>query len=84
MHQGFQKYQIKSWDNEIIVGEFYKEELQKTLVTQDSETLYEVEKEIERRTVGGKKNRRVEVLVKWLGWSKRFNTWIPESQLSDI
>ena len=84
MHQGFQKYQIKSWDNESIVGEFYKEELQKTVVTEDDTEKYEVEEELERRTVGPKGHRRTEVLVKWLGWPKRFNTWIPESQLTDL
>ena len=84
MHQGFQKYQIKSWDNEEITGEFYKQELQKVLVKSDDEITYEVEAELKRRTVGPKNNRRIEVLVKWLGWPKRFNTWIPESQLSDL
>ena len=50
----------------------------------DDEITYEVEAELKRRTVGPKNNKRTEVLVKWLGWSKRFNTWIPESQLSDL
>ena len=84
MHQGFQKYQIKSWDNESIVGEFYTEELQKAIIQGDDKAIYEVEEEIKRRTVGPKNNRRVEVLVKWLGWSKKYNSWIPESQLSDV
>ena len=84
MHQGFQKYQIKTWDNEEITGEFYRQELQKVTVKSDDEITYEVEAELKRRTVGPKNNKRTEVLVKWLGWSKRFNTWIPESQLSDL
>ena len=84
MHQGFQKYQIKSWENESIVGEFYKEELQKIILPGADEITYEVEHEIKRRTVGGKNNRRVEVYVKWLGWHKRYNSWIPESQLTDL
>ena len=84
MHQGFQKYQIKSWDNESIVGEFYKEELQKAVVEGDDKATYEVEEEIQRRTVGPKNNKRVEVLVKWLGWSKKYNSWIPETQLTDL
>ena len=84
MTQGFQKYQIKSWDNEPIVGEFYKEELQKTVLESDADVQYEVESELERRTVGPKGHRRVEVLVKWLGWPKRYNTWIPEGNLTDL
>ena len=84
MHQGFQKYRIKAWDGEPLEGEFYKEELQHAGTAGDDDTVFEVEKELARRTVGPKNNRRTEVLVKWLGWSKRYNTWIPESQLTDL
>ena len=84
MDQGFQKYQVKSWDNEEITGEYYKEELQKVIVQSDETATYEVEEELQYRTVGPKNKRRKEVLVKWLGWSKRFNSWIPESQLTDV
>ena len=85
MHQGFQKYQIKSWDNETIVGEYYKEELQKVVLESDDENIvYEVESELETRRVGPKGDKRTEVLVKWLGWGSRFNSWVPQSQLSDL
>lgn len=84
MTQGFQKYKIKSWQNEPIEGEFYKEELQKVNLPKDGNAPYEVEEILKERTVGPKNNRRKEVLVKWLGWNKRYNTWVPKDNLSDL
>ena len=84
MHQGFQKYRIKEWNNEIIEGEFYKEELQKINMSDSNNPIFKVESVLQRRTVGPKNATRVEALVKWLGWSKRYNTWIPEENLSDL
>ena len=84
MDQGFQKYKVKTWDNEEIMGEYYKQELQKVTIKGDDEIIYEVEKELKKRTVGPKNNQRVQVLIKWLGWSDRFNSWVDESQLTDL
>ena len=84
MQQGFQKYKIKTWDNEEIIGEYYKEELQKIVVTGDDTTTYEVENILDERIVGKKNNKITEVLVKWLGWDAKFNSWIPKSNLADL
>ena len=84
MHQGFQKYKIKEWNNEVIEGEFYKEELQKVNISTSSKPIFKVEEILQTRTVGPKNERRVESLVKWLGWSKRYNTWVREDELSDV
>ena len=84
MHQGFQKYKIKEWNNEVISGEFYPEELQKIDMSGGKEPSFKVEHVLESRTVGGKKDTHTEFLVKWLGWNKRYNTWISERQLSDV
>ena len=59
---------------ERIKGTFYGQELQKT--TQD---IYRVEKVLRRRTI--KKSGVKEIYVKWRGYSKAFNSWIPASDL---
>lgn len=58
--------------NEPIQGSFYASELQK--VSKDEQTQWSIEKIIRKRKVGGKP----EVLVQWLGWPKKFDSWIPE------
>ena len=73
MQQGIPLYTIKDYNNDPIEGKFYAKELQK--VTLDENTLYKVENIVRRR-----KN---EVLVKWLGWPKKFNSWIPKSEVQD-
>ena len=39
-----------------------------------------IEKILKRKKVGSKKM----VLVKWKGYNKKFNTWIPESDIQNI
>ena len=79
MSQGYQMYKLKNWNNEAINGWFYKTELQRVVV--DENTRYEVERVIKRRTTGPRNARRKEVLVKWLGWDDLYNSYIPESDL---
>ena len=58
-------------------GTFYNEELEKVIKEND---VYEVEKILKRRGKG----KNSEVLVKWLGYPAKFNSWIPESEIKDI
>ena len=81
LSQGFQKYKIKSMDNQLIEREFYEEELQKT---DGGCEVYEVEAILDRRTVADGTTERQEVLVSWIGWSKQYNSWVPENELVDI
>ena len=69
-------YKLKDFNGDPIEGSFYKQELQKTTVPEH----YEIEKIIETRKVGKKK----QVFVKWLGWPSKFSMWIDESQITDI
>ena len=46
-----------------------------------SDVDYEVEKIIAKRTVKG--HNTTEFFVKWRGWDKSFNEWLPESSLRD-
>lgn len=66
-------YRIKDTKDEVIKGSFYELELQAT-----KQSSFRVEKILKRRkTKSGKK----EVYVKWLGYSKDFNQWIPEEDI---
>ena len=66
-------YRIKDTKDELIKGSFYEPELQAT-----KQSSFRVEKILKRRkTKSGKK----EVYVKWLGYSKDFNQWIPEEDI---
>ena len=70
-------YKLKDYDQEELSGTFYNEELQKVIKEDD---VYEVEKILKSRGKGKKK----EVLVKWLGYPAKFNSWIPASEVKDI
>lgn len=69
-------YKLVDYDNDPIEGSFYQNELQKTQVPD----YYEVEEIIKTRKIGNKN----ECLVKFVGWPKKFNMYIPEDQITDI
>ena len=77
MKQNIPVYAIKDYDGDVIEGDFYGNELQK--VIQDDNKVYRIEKVLQKR----KKNKKTEVLVKWVGWPRKFNSWLPESSISD-
>ena len=76
--EGIHSYYIKDWNNEQISGRFYENELQKVYV--DENTTYKIDQIIRKRTRKG--NR--EVLVRWVGYSSKFDSWVKESELIDI
>ena len=67
-------YLIKDDRGEILEGTFYAEELQKVVKKDD---VYKIEKILKKR----KKGRRVQYLVKWLGYPDTFNSWIFKQDL---
>ena len=71
-------YQLKDYNNDVIESFFYEPELQLAYI--GVEVLYKIEEVIKKR----KRNKITEVLVKWKGWPKIFNSWIPETELQDI
>ena len=75
--EGVPVYTILDWDGERVNGTFYEPELQP--VTIDPTTEYRVEKILKRRV----RNKRKEVLVRWLHWPKKYNSWIPEADVKD-
>jgi transposase InsO family protein len=69
-------YRLKDMLNKAYEGSFYEEELLKT----KEPDFYEIDEILKERTVKGKK----QVLVKWLGWSSKFNSWIDADTIKDI
>ena len=57
---------------------FYEPELQ--VVTFNPDRAFAVEREI--RSVGVGRNRQI--LVKWVGWLEKFNSWITEANYQKI
>ena len=75
--EGVPVYTILDWDGERVDGTFYEPELQP--VTIDPTMEYRVEKILKRRV----RNKRKEVLVRWLHWPKKYDSWIPEADVKD-
>ena len=75
--EGVPVYTILDWDGERVDGTFYEPELQP--VTINPTTEYRVEKILKRRV----RNKRKEVLVRWLHWPKKYDSWIPEADVKD-
>ena len=67
---GIPLYKVKDWAGDEISGSFYSEELQ--LVHVDETTEYKIEKILKTRVRKGKK----ELLVSWLGWGSKYDSYI--------
>ena len=78
LRQGIPVYKVIDYDGDPIEGSFYSSELQK--VDKSRDDLFKVEKVLKRR----KRNGIKEVYIKWLGYPKKFNRWLPESDLKDL
>ena len=70
-------YRLRDYADDEIEGVFYAEELQKV---HKSDDIYKIERILAEK----KENSKVKVLVKWLGHDKKFNSWIPKSELRNI
>ena len=75
---GIPVYKLQDWEGEAIEGTFYEQELQ--AVDVDSDTIFKVERVLRRRTRHGRR----EVLVRWLHWPKKYDSWIPASHLQNL
>ena len=73
--RGVPQYILKDYSGDEVAGVFYENELQKIIEKDDRD--YIVEKVL--KTKG--KGRNKQHLVKWMGWSKKFNSWIPADHL---
>lgn len=75
VRQGIPVYQLKDFSDEPIDGTFYQPELQKA--NKEADTIWKIEKILKKR----KRNGLKEALVRWLGWPKKFDSWVPESDI---
>ena len=71
-------YKIVDEKNETIKGSFYKEELQKVIITKDK--LYKIEKILDKKGRG----KTLQFFVKWKGYPDSHNSWVPHSQIKRL
>ena len=64
-------YKIEELDGVPLKGTFYEQDLQKVTVSEDD--LFRVEKVLKRK--GNK------LLVRWKGWSNKYDSWIDKSDV---
>ena len=74
---GVPVYKVKDYDGEQIKGGFYGFELQK--VDKDRDVLWKIEQLLKKKRVKG----QTMLLVRWLGWPKKFDSWIAEKDLQN-
>ena len=67
-------YLVKDDHGEILEGTFYAEEIQKVIKQDD---VCKIQSVLKKR----RKGRRVQYLVKWLGYPESFNSWIFKQDL---
>ena len=70
-------YRLRDYADNELEGVFYTEELQKV---QKSDDIYKLVKIVAEK----KENSKVKVFLKWLGHDKKFNSWIPNSELRKL
>jgi len=63
-------YRLTDFSGEDVKGTFYSDELQ--FVVKPDDALFVVERILKTRRQAGK----IEYLVKWRGYSHKFNTWV--------
>ena len=66
-------YEIEDHEGETIIGKFYEEELSPV---DKNDNTYRVEKILKRK--------KGMVLVKWLGYDSKHNSWVSEKDIKDI
>ena len=67
-------YALEDLTEEPIIGRFYENELS---AVDKKDDVYRVEKVLKRKKVKGVEM----VLVKWLGYSDKHNSWVPKKDI---
>ena len=65
-------YKLEDLSGEVVDGTFYAEQLQRT-----DQEIFRIERILRKRTKNGIKQAR----VKWAAYDKKFNSWIPETDI---
>lgn len=76
--EGLNVYRVVDYHDEPVEGTFYEVELQSVEVSPDK--LWKVAKIIKSRKRRGQAR---EVLVRWLHWPQRFDTWVEASEVEN-
>ena len=69
-------YKLVDWDNDPVEGTFYEYELQRTTDTPS----WKIEKVLKYQGRGAQRH----ALVQWKGWPKKFNSWIPVTDIQRL
>ena len=69
-------YKLNDWSNEPVKGTFYENEIQKT----SEPPIWKIDEVLKYKGRG----RNKQVLVSWKGWPKKFNEWIPETNIEQL
>lgn len=70
-------YEVEEADGEPITGVFYRDELQKVQKPKHAD-FWQIEKILDTRK---RKGHEKEFFVKWFGYTKKYNSWVPESSM---
>lgn len=68
-------YKLADCGGEVLKGTFYDPELQQVII--DKNKVFKIEKILDRKKSG----RKSQVLVKWLGWPEKFNSWVSDKDI---
>lgn len=78
LQQGFPKYTLRSWANDLIDGDFYEPEIQRVFV--DNDTVFKIDRVIRSQ----KKNGIPGKIVSWLGWPLVYASWVSNDDFRSI
>lgn len=70
-------YRLQDTAGDNIQGTFYAKELQRVII--DKNKVFKIEKILKKK----KSKRGIMVLVKWLNWPEKYNSWLLESEVID-
>lgn len=76
--QGIPMYKVRDFNEELIEGDFYENDLQKVDKSEDS--LWLIEKVIKKRVRKGQK----ELFIKFESWPEKFNQWVKEYDIVNL